>query len=185
MPRSPTPLSVEQLETAIHEVRGHRVMLDANLAAIYGVETRALVQAAKRNAERFPPDFAFQLTNQEVARLRSQSVILKVGGRNPGGRRFGRPWVFTEHGAVMAANVLRSPAAIAMSVHVVRAFVRTRRALAARVELVDELRKLKRGLAAKFSQYDEQFRIVFLAIDQLIDPPEPKHAKIGFHRDDE
>lgn len=160
-------------------------MLDSDLARAYGVETRALVQAVKRNPDRFPGDFAFRLTNQEVARLRSQSVIFKVGGRNPGGRRFGIPWAFTEHGAVMAANLLRSPAAIDMSIHVARAFVRTRRALAAHAELADELRKLKRGLAAKFGQYDEQFRVVFLAIEQLISPPEPNRPKIGFRRDDD
>ena len=157
-------------------------MLDADLAAVYGVETRALTQAVRRNPERFPSDFAFQLTNQEVANLKSQIVISSLAGW--GGRRK-RFWAFTEHGAVMAANVLRAPAAIGMSVHVVRAFVRTRRALAAQAELVDELRKLKRGLAAKFGRYDEQFRIVFAAIDHLIAAPEPKGGKIGFRREDE
>ena len=160
-------------------------MLDVDLAAVYGVETRALIQAVKRNARRFPDDFAFQLTNQEVARLKSQSVILNAGGRSPGGRRRGSPWAFTEHGAAMVANVLRSAAAVDISVHVVRAFIRTRRALAAQVELVDELRKLKRGLAAKFNQYDEHFRVVFAAIDHLIAAPEPKGGKIGFRREDE
>ena len=182
MPRASQPPSVERLESVIHQIRGHRVMLDADLAAIYGVETRALVQSVKRNVERFPTDFAFQLTNQEVGRLISQIVISNAPGR--GGRRK-LPWAFTEHGAVMAATVLRSPGAIDMSVHVVRAFVRMRRALAAHTELADELRKLKRGLAAKFSQYDEHFRIVFAAIDHLIAAPEPKGGKIGFHREDD
>ena len=130
-----------------------------------------MLQAVKRNPDRFPDDFAFQLMNQEVARLKSQSVILDAQGQNPGGRRRGLPWAFTEHGAVMAANVLRSPAVIGMSIHVARAFVRTRRTLAAQAELAEELRKLKRGIAAKFGQYDEQFRVVFLAIEQLIAPP--------------
>jgi hypothetical protein len=182
MRRSVEPPTVEHLESVIHEVRGHRVMLDADLARVYGVETRALVQAAKRNAEKFPSDFAFQLTNQEVARLRSQFVISKTPGR--GGRTW-RVWAFTEHGAVMAATVLRSPAAIDMSVYVVRAFIHMRRALAAQAELAEELQKLKRGLAAKFSQYDEQFRVVFAAIDQLISPPQPRKPRIGFRRDDE
>lgn len=181
MPRSAPPPSVEQLEWVIHEVRGHRVMLDADLAAIYGVETRALTQAVRRNVDRFPSDFAFQLTNQEVTNLKSQIVISSLAGW--GGRRK-RFWAFTEHGAVMAATVLRSPVAIDLSVHVVRAFVRMRRALAVHTELADELRKLKRGLAAKFSQYDEHFRIVFAAIDHLIAAPEPKGGKIGFRHDD-
>jgi hypothetical protein len=108
-----------------------------------------LLQAVKRNPDRFPDDFAFQLMNQEVARLKSQSVILDAQGQNPGGRRRGMPWAFT-----------------------------------AQAELAEELRKLKRGIAAKFGQYDEQFRVVFLAIEQLIAPPEPNRPKIGFRRDD-
>ena len=182
MSRGGNQPTIEQIESAIHEARGHRVMLDADLACIYGVETRALVQAIKRNAEKFPSDFAFQLTNQEVANLKSQIVISSSVGW--GGRRK-RHWAFTEHGAVMAATVLRSPAAIDMSVYVVRAFIHMRRALAAQSELAEELRKLKRGLAAKFGQYDEQFRIVFAAIDQLITPPQTKKPRIGFRRDDE
>jgi hypothetical protein len=174
--------SGERIESTIREVRGHRVMLDADLAAIYGVETRALVQAIKRNARRFPADFAFQLTHQEVGRLMSQLVISNAPGR--GGRRK-LPWAFSEHGVVMAANVLRSRAAVDMSVHVVRAFVRTRRALAAHADLAEELRKLKRGLAVRFSQYDEQFRVVFEAIERLIAPPAPKRSKIGFQHEDE
>jgi hypothetical protein len=182
VPRKPQPPSVEQLESAIHEVRGHRVMLDADLAAIYGVETRAPTQAVRRNSDRFPSDSAFQLTNQEVANLKSQIVISSLAGC--GGRRK-RFWAFTEHGAVMAATVLRTPGAIDLSVHVVRAFVRMRRALVIHTELADELRKLKRGLAAKFNQYNEHFWIVFVAIDHLIAAPEPKSGKIGFRRDDE
>lgn len=182
MSRGENQPNIEQIEAVIHEARGHRVMLDADLARIYGVETRALVQAIKRNGEKFPLDFAFQLTNQEVARLISQSVISNAPGR--GGRRK-LPWAFTEHGAVMAATVLRSPAAIDMSVYVVRAFIHMRRALAVQSELADELRKLKRGLAAKFGQYDEQFRIVYAAIEQLITPPASKRTRIGFRRDDE
>jgi hypothetical protein len=155
MARKTSPTTVEQIETSIHEVRGHRVMLDADLARIYGVETRALVQAIKRNAAKFPDDFAFQLTNQEVERLISQFVISNAPGR--GGTRK-PPWVFTEHGTVMAATVLRSPAAIEMSVYVVRAFIHMRRTLVAQSELAEQLRKLERGLAATFGQYDEQFR---------------------------
>ena len=161
-------VAVDRVESSIHDVRGHRVVLDSDLAALYAVETRAIIQAVQWNAHRFPEDFAFRLTKQEVAALKSQSVILKPGGRAPGGRRRGLPWVFTEHGAVMAANVLRSPAAIDMSVHVVRAFVRTRRRLMAHAELAAELQTLKRSLAARFGDYDERFRVVFKAIERLI-----------------
>jgi hypothetical protein len=182
MPRAGSKVTIKQIESVIHETRGHRVMLDDDLARIYGVETRALVQAVKRNVEKFPEDFAFQLTNQDVVNLKSQIVISSLAGW--GGRRK-RHWAFTEHGAVMAATVLRSRAAIDMSVYVVRAFIHMRRTLAAHAELADELRKLKRGLAAKFSEYDEQFRIVFAAIDQLITPPQPRKPRIGFRRDDE
>ncbi len=94
------------------------------------------------------------------------------------------PYAFTEHGAVMLANVLHSPAAVDMSVHVVRAFIRTRQMLTAQAELACELQKLKRGLRARFSEYDEQFRVVFEAIERLINPPAPKRRKIGFHRRD-
>lgn len=99
----------DHIEDLIHDVRGHRVIFDAHLAKLYGVQTRVLVQAVRRNASRFPDDFAFQVTIRELAVLKSQTVILKAGGQKPGGRRRGRPWAFTEHGVVMVANVLRSP----------------------------------------------------------------------------
>ena len=114
-------IPIEQIEEAIHFIRGERVILDADLARLYGVETRALVQAVKRNLQRFPKDFMFQLSLDEFKFLRSQIVISK----SRGGRRY-MPYVFTEHGAIMAANVLNSQRAVRMSVFVVRAFVKLR-----------------------------------------------------------
>src|SRR5579863_5241152 len=121
---------MEQLDRLIHEVRGQKIMLDADLAEVYGVTTKALNQAVKRNADRFPADFAFLLTRQEVASLRSQIVTSK----SRGGRRY-LPYAFTEHGAIMAANVLNSPRAVQMSVFVVRAFVKMRALLSDSREL--------------------------------------------------
>jgi hypothetical protein len=181
MPRKKAVIAIEQIASRIIEVRGQRAMLDEDLARLYGVETRTLVQAVKRNADRFPKDFLFSLTRQELTNLKSQIVISSSWG----GRRRSLPYAFTEHGAVMLANVLHSRSAIDMSVHVVRAFIRTRQMVMAQAQLAEELQKLKRGLRAKFSEYDEQFRVVFEAIDRLINPPEPKRHKIGFHRRDQ
>jgi hypothetical protein len=116
-------IAAERIEQAIHEVRGYRVMLDSDLAGLSGVETRILVRAVKRNLERFPGDFLFELSHQEVADLRSHAGISRRPGH--GGRRT-LPYAFTEHGAVMVASVLSSPPAVEMSIHVVRAFVRLR-----------------------------------------------------------
>ncbi len=113
---------LQQLEARIRTIRGEPVMLDDDLAAVYKVSTRALNQAIRRNRKRFPEDFAFRLSEEEFAALRSQSVISNPGR---GGRRY-PPWAFTEHGAIMAASVLNSPRAVEMSVFVVRAFVRLR-----------------------------------------------------------
>lgn len=158
---------------SILRVRGHSVILDSDLAALYGVETKRLNEQVKRNQDRFPEDFHFQLTEKEWKALRSQSATSKAWG----GRRY-PPYAFTEHGAVMAANVLNSPQAIQMSVTIVRAFVRLRR-MALSVE----------GMARKVDsleqKYDKQFQVVFDAIRQLILQPEPKHNRIGFHSDDE
>lgn len=171
---------IEQIESVIYEIRGERVMLDSDLAKLYGVPTHRLNEQVRRNIDRFPEDFLFALSDQESKRLRSQNAISK-GGR--GGRRHAIN-AFTEHGAIMAANLLNTPVAIDMSVHVVRAFVRTRRFIEQHKDLVQELKDLKRQLKAKFSEYDDQFRIVFSAIDQLIAPLEhKKRRKIGFRSD--
>lgn len=176
-----TPIVVAgDLESTILELRGSRVILDHDLARAYGVPTRALVQAVKRNPERFPVDFAFHLEIREVAALRSQIVISK----SRGGRR-SLPWAFTEQGAAMAATVLNSPSAIAMSIHVVRAFVRTRRFLAEHAELARELKQLERNIAVKFGEYDEQLHAIFRTIERLISSPPAKSRKIGFRPTDE
>jgi hypothetical protein len=141
-------------------------MLDADLARLYGVETRSLVQAVKRNSERFPADFMFQLTTVEHSALRSQSVISK--GR--GGRRYA-PYAFTEHGVAMLSSVLNSPRAVAVNIEIVRTFVWLQQALASNTDLSRRLDNLER-------KYDGQFKIVFDAIRQLMvplsDPPKPR-----------
>lgn len=161
----------ERIERTILMVRGERVMLDAELADLYGVETRVLVQAVKRNQERFPADFMLQLDDKEYKEyLTSQLVISKTGR---GGRR-GRPYAFTEHGALMLASVLNSRRAIEASIFVVRAFVRLRQLLAGHAELARKLDALEK-------KYDAQFRVVFDAIRQLMEPPPETNRKpIGF-----
>jgi hypothetical protein len=161
---------IERIERAIIVVRGEKVMLDTDLSEIYGVETRILNQAVKRNRERFPADFMFQLTSKEAGLLRSQIVI---SNERRGGRRY-LPYVFTEHGALMLANVLNSERAAQTSVMVVRAFVRLRQLLSSNAELA-------RKLEAMEKKYDAQFKVVFDAIRQLMSPPQTKRKEIGFH----
>jgi len=163
----------DSIATLILTVRGHKVMLDSDLAALYGVPTKRFNEAVKRNADRFPEDFMFQLSKEEFEALRSQNATSN-GGR--GGRRYA-PLVFTEHGALMAANVLNSPRAVLTSIAVVRAFLRLR-GLALSVE------QLARRVASIESRYDDQFKVVFDAIRQLLAPPDPPRKRIGFHADD-
>jgi phage regulator Rha-like protein len=157
-----------KVENAIQIVRNEKVILDTDLANLYGVENRALIQSVKRNIRRFPPDFVFQLTKPESDSLRSQIVISK--GR--GGRRT-LPYAFTEHGAIMVANLLNSERAIEASVQVVRAFVRLRTMVQTNTELAKRLDELEK-------RYDEHFKIVFTAIRQLMTPPQTKKKTIGF-----
>jgi len=163
----------DSIAALILTVRGHKVMLDSDLAALYGVPTKRFNEAVKRNADRFPDDFMFQLSKEEFEALRSQNATSN-GGR--GGRRYA-PFVFTEHGALMAANVLNSPRAVLTSIAVVRAFLRLR-GLALSVE------QLARKVASLESRYDDQFKVVFDAIRQLLAPPDPPRKRIGFHADD-
>ena len=165
-----TLVPMERIERAIIVVRGEKVMLDSELAEIYGVETRILNQAVRRNINRFPVDFMFQLTVAEEESLRSQIVISNEGR---GGRRY-LPYAFTEHGALMLANVLNSERAAQTSVQVVRAFVKLRQLLASNAELA-------RKLAAMEKKYDAQFKVVFDAIRQLMSPPAKPKREIGFH----
>jgi hypothetical protein len=164
---------VERIEKAILLVRKQKVMLDADLAALYGVETRVLVQAVKRNLERFPEDFMFQLSREEFAILRSQSVT----SSDWGGRRY-PPYAFTEQGVAMLSSVLRSQRAIQVNIEVMRAFIRLRKMLASHVDLARKLDALEK-------KYDAQFKEVFEAIRQLMVPPEPKRRAIGFRKGNE
>jgi hypothetical protein len=158
-----------RIARAILTLRSHRVMLDVDLAALYGVETKRLIQAVKRNPDRFPPDFMFRLNNQEVERLRSQIVTSNTRG----GRRYA-PYAFTEQGVAMLSSVLRSPRAVLVNVEIMRAFVRLRRMLAANAELA-------RKVAALESKYDAQFKVVFDAIRELMAPAPPRRNRaIGF-----
>jgi len=161
---------VSDIPLLILEVRNQRVILDEDLARLYGVSTRALNQAIRRNRERFPLDFVYPLDNTEVTILKSQIVTSRLWG----GRRK-LPLVFTEHGAVMAANILRSPLAIRMSIEIVRAFVRLRQMAMTHRDLAQRIDKLE-------EKYDGQFHVVFDAIRELMDPPEEETKKkpIGF-----
>jgi hypothetical protein len=161
---------IERIERGIFFVRAHKVMLDRDLAALYGVTTFNLNKAVKRNTDRFPEDFMFQLTAEEASTLRFQIGMSK--GRGRGGRRY-LPYVFTEQGVAMLCSVLRSKRAVQVNVEIMRAFVRLRRMLASNEDLA-------RKLAALEKKYDSQFRVVFDAIRELMAPPEPRKRKIGF-----
>jgi hypothetical protein len=161
---------LEKAQRRILMVRGERVMLDHDLAIMFDVPTKALNQAVKRNLERFPDDFMFQLTKKEKAEVVTNCDHLHKLKYSPN-----LPYAFTEHGAIMAANVLNSKRAIMASVYIVRAFVRLREMLVAHKELA-------RKLAEMESKYDAQFRVVFDAIRQLMEPPEQPRRRIGFHR---
>jgi hypothetical protein len=159
----------ERIERSILLIRGHKVMLDADLAALYGVNTRALNQAVKRNIARFPSDFAFQLTQSEFDALRSQFVTSK--GR--GGRRY-LPYAFTENGLAMLSSVLNSDRAIQVNIAIMRVFTRLRELLASHADLLRRLDEIEK-------KYDRQFRVVFDAIRELMEAPEePPKAPMGF-----
>src|SRR5437762_5340623 len=173
---------ISSIESAIYLLRGQRVMLDSDLAAIYGVSTRQLNQQLKRNRSRFPDDFAFQLSTEEFRNLKSQiatsSLISQsVTSSGHGGRRK-LPWAFTEHGALMLASVLNSEVAVQASVRVVRAFVKLREMIAANAQLAAKLEELER----RFESHDQAVANLFAALKQLLEPSEPtKRREIGFH----
>lgn len=162
----------EIIENKIYLMRGLKVMIDSDLAELYNVETRTLVQAVKRNIDRFPQDFMFQLNQDEFKILKSQFVISRWGGR-----RY-LPYVFTEQGVAMLSSVLNSKRAISVNIEIMRAFVRLR-------EMIASHKELSSKLAALEKKYDTQFKVVFDAIRQLMIQPEPKKRKIGFLRDGE
>ncbi len=156
------------ITSKIYLIRGLKIMLDRDLAELYGVETRTLKQAVRRNQERFPEDFMFELSNQEVKDLRSQSVIPSAHG----GTRY-KPMAFTELGVAMLSSVLKSERAIQANIDIMRAFTHLRRMLATHEDL-------KRKIEEMESKYDEQFQIVFEAIQQLLTEDEKPKGKIGF-----
>jgi hypothetical protein len=163
-----TATSTSEVERQILLIRGEKVMLDGDLAALYQVETKVLIQAVKRNIERFPADFMFQLNPEEFDNLRSQFVTSSWGGR-----RY-PPYAFTERGVAMLSSVLHSSRAIQVNVEIMRAFVRLRQMLASNRKLAEQLRSLE-------MKYDKQFRVVFDAIRQLMAEPKPsKNRPIGF-----
>ena len=163
-------ISTERIEQAIYFIRGEKVMLDRDLARLYDVSTAAFNQAVRRNRERFPADFMFQLTSSEVAQLnRSQIVIGSEKHRDP---RY-RPYAFTEQGVAMLSSVLRSKRAISVNVEIMRAFVKLRRLLASNAELSRRLNDLE-------SKYDQQFGVVFDAIRRLMETPTREATEIGF-----
>ena len=180
--------SLLPLETITHHIlllRGQKVLLDTDLAALYDVPTKRFNEQVKRNLERFPADFMFQLTEEEWVALRSQFATLKSGR---GQHRKYLPYAFTEHGAIMAATILNSPRATEVSVYVVRAFVRLREVLASNKELAKRLDDLEQTTEALAMQHDSfarntraQLKQVFDAIRELMTPPEPqKKRPIGF-----
>jgi hypothetical protein len=162
------PVAADQVVALVHVVRGQKVLLDSDLAALYGVRTTILLRAVRRNPERFPDDFAFQVTDDEFGALRIQS-----GSSNTrGGRRY-LPYVFTEQGVAMLSSVLNSPRAVAVNVEIMRAFVRMRTTLASHAELAQRLDALE-------ARYDDQFAAVFAAIRELMAPPPAPGRQLGF-----
>ncbi len=163
-----TLIPIDRIESSILLLRGQKVMLDSDLAELYAVPTKALNQAVKRNKERFPDDFMFQLTRDEKTKVVTNCDRLKR-------LKFSStlPYVFTEHGAVMLASVLSSPVAVDVSIQIVKTFIRLRELLASNKELAKKIEELEK-------KYDVQFKIVFDAIRQLMTPLEPKKKKIGF-----
>jgi hypothetical protein len=175
MKRETKPIVADKITPLIRLIREQRVILDADLARIYGVETRALIQAIKRNAKRFPEDFLFQLVPEETASLRSQIVILKNGrGRH---RKY-PPYAFTEHGALMAATILNSPRAVAMSVYIIRAFVKLREDQVANAAILKRLAEIDKTLLL----HDSALRDIYQKLLPLLEPPlVPPKPEIGFH----
>jgi hypothetical protein len=184
------------IESLILTLRGQKVILDADLAELYGVPTKVFNQAVKRNFDRFPADFAFQLAAEEAGNLRSQFVTSSVQSAgfqknepnssqiamsSHGGRRY-RPWAFTEHGTIMAATILNSPEAVAMSVFVVRAFMQMREQLAANAAILKRLAEIDKTLL----EHDSALRAIWTKLQPLLaPPPEAPKRRIGFNRDAE
>jgi hypothetical protein len=195
MPKSSNKLTTDQLGRLIYEIRGERVMLDSDLASIYGVETKALNRAVKRNRHRFPRDFMFQISSDEWQNLKyqigtsssdrkHQSLRYQIGTSSLGhGGRRRRPYVFTEHGAIMAANVLNSRRAVQMSVFVVRAFLKMRALLGDKRELAQKLASLEKELKKRLDVHEAVIVTILQRVMDIIDPPampQPPKPRIGF-----
>ena len=187
-------LATERIEALIVRIRGRRVVLDTDLARLYGVPTFRFNEAFKRNRHRFPADFAFQVTTRDVDALTSQIAMsnaqvpdflvgnLSQAARSGRGGRRSMPWAFTEHGALMAANVLRSERAVEMSIFLVRAFVRLREQVAANTAILKRLAEIDKTLL----EHDSALRDVYQKLLPLLQPPaDPPKRRIGFHTDDE
>jgi hypothetical protein len=167
-------VSIDLVADTILVLRGQRVMLDADLARLYGVTTARLNQQVRRNAQRFPADFAFQLTDEEYGNLMLQNATSSWGGRRK------PPMAFTEHGAVMAASVLNTPRAVEVSVYVVRAFIQLREILSTRTEVARKMEELEHRLDG----HDEQIEVILEAIRALMALPEPSERRIGFRTEE-
>jgi hypothetical protein len=167
--RDVTIIPAERIEQSIYQIRGCKVMLDRDLAALYGVETKRLKEQVRRNIDRFPDDFMFVLNQEEMAKWRSQiatSISDRMGLRHA-------PMAFTEQGVAMLSSVLNSKRAIDVNIAIIRTFVKLRQILESHV-------KLARKLADMEAKYDEQFQVVFDALNELMAPPQPKRKPIGF-----
>jgi hypothetical protein len=180
MSKTDPAIQTQSIENRIHEIRGFRVILDKDLAELYSINVKRLNEQVRRNIERFPEDFMFQLRFQEVSNLRSQIATSSLqvhetidkSEKRYGGRRY-LPYAFTEYGAIMAANVLNSPIAVQASIKVVRTFVHMR-------EMVVSHKELSQRLAELEKKYDAQFKVVFSAIRKLMEPPVANPRRIGF-----
>jgi hypothetical protein len=167
-----TIIPVERIEQRIYLIRGHKVMLSPDLAALYQVEARVLVQAVKRNLDRFPGDFMFQLSNEEYENLKSQIVISSWGGA-----RRANPYAFTEQGVAMLSAVLKSDRAVQVSIAIVRTFVKLREMLATNADLAHKVEALER----KYAGHAQDIQVIFKAIKKLLEPPPaPPKKRIGF-----
>jgi phage regulator Rha-like protein len=169
-------ISEEVIERKIYLIRGQRVMLDSDLAKLYGVEVKQLKRQVRRNIDRFPSDFMFQLLKEEYESLRRHFGTLKRGEHSKY-----LPYVFTEQGVAMLSSVLTSKRAVQVNITIMRAFVKLREMLSTHKELAHKLEQLER----KIEKHDEEIKVIFDAIRQLMTPPEPKRKKIGFRREEE
>jgi len=170
MKKTKSPVPIHRIDNKIYLIRNRKVMIDADLAKIYGVSTSRLNEQVKRNFHRFPKDFMFELTRKEHENLMSQIATSRWGGRRK------LPFVFTEHGAVMLASVLNSKVAVAASIQVVRAFVKLREVLSTHKELAAKFQLLEN----KLDKHDNEIQALFEAIRQLMETPNPPRKKIGY-----